>query len=599
MTDFCGRVTAAGGMISQLAASSVTEYLGCQVLMQGYIADRADLIRQLGLDALSLRSDGELIVHGFRKWGCELQARVLGEYAAVVFDRQQKTALLTHDALGLVSLFYVLGPESIAFSSSLVELIDAARCQTIDGEYLADFLVNGCMTSERTPYPSIRRLVPGRSLWWSGGKTREIETWSLADNRPVTCRDDREYEEIFRALLKAGVTASIGRTGTTWIALSGGLDSSSVACMASDIGAGGLAAYSIISPKWPEADEQDWMRAVIDRCGMPWHTIDIDTMLPFSRLPIGFDGEPTHTAINEEQLRIENELLGANGVSTMLTGHGGDTVLCGSPGSLPSHLADPVFALKFDIAFRGMANWRNGRSDRRSYSYWILRTLVGPTLDHLLGRRAHVPLSRNRLPPWINRDYANEMRLARRARTRLAPPCREPGRQTFAEAVWAQAMSMAVVPRHRMGFELRNPLMYRPLVEFMSGIPWDQKLRPRSDRYLQRRALKGVLPEKIRRRATKGNGNPPLVEGLRQSKDWVAYLCDNPLMAERGIVDASEWRKSVQLATVGRTHDDMLFLTAVAIEAWLKQLNEHRRQASARLRQFGPQQRHGASPGSV
>ena len=86
----------------------------------------------------------------------------------------------------------------------------------------------------------------------------------------------------------------------------------------------------------------------------------------------------------------------------------------------------------------------------------------------------------------------------------------------------------------------------------------------------------------MRRRASKGNGNPMLVEGLRRSRDWPAFLCDTPLMAERGIIDAAAWRKAVRQASVGQTYQDKFFLAAVAVEAWLKQLADHRARTAAR-----------------
>jgi len=131
---------------------------------------------------------------------------------------------------------------------------------------------------------------------------------------------------------------------------------------------------------------------------------------------------------------------------------------------------------------------------------------------------------------------------------------------------------MAGAPASLLTHEVRSPLLYRPLVEFMYSIPWGQKLRPRCDRYLQRRALKGVLPEAVRRRGTKASGSAALIEGLRRSKDWIPYLCDTPLMAEAGIADADEWRRSVRQAAVGQTHGDCYFLAGVAVETWLRGL---------------------------
>src|SRR6202011_2848592 len=167
--------------------------------------------------------------------------------------------------------------------------------------------------------------------------------------------------------------------------------------------------------------------------------------------------------------------------------------------------------------------------ERRSLTYWFSRALARPAFAHLRGEQVQ-GADAARLPPWFARDYAAAMQLERRARRRLATRCPQPGRQTTWDAVWASAFASLGVQQRRASFDFRYPLMYRPLVEFMYAVPWEQKLRPRCDRYLQRRALAGILPEVVRRRASKGSGNPSMVEGLRRSRDWFGYLCDTPLI---------------------------------------------------------------------
>ena len=571
---FSGGITRSGAFDSNGAAQP-EGHLGCRILTCGFIAGREALCEQLGLARPLRPSDCELLAHAYRAWGRDLQAHVLGEYAAVVYDQREQTALLTHDALGVTPLFYSRRAGGIAFATDIIDLIDDDAAAMVDDEYLADFLAWGFTTTERTPYTPIRRVLPGHSMVWSSGELRALRTWNLSDAPNVRCRDDAEYEERFRALLSAGVRAARGPSGPTWVSLSGGLDSSSIAAIAARDDAHDLAAYSVVSSTWPEADESRWMRAVVEHCNLPWHTVEIETMLPFSQLPGGFHGEPTHAVIGEQQLQIENTLLRSHGANVMLSGHAGDVVLCASQGDVPTHLADPLFDGNALGALRAMNAWRNGARDGRSWSHWLLRSLVEPAADHVRGRRVR-SVDRTVLPPWFEPAYARATRLEQRMSRRVATHCRTPGRQMLWDALWMMSTATASVPRRRMTYATRNPLLYRPLVEFMWGIPWEQKLRPRCDRYLQRRALKGVLPELVRRRATKGSGNPSMVEGLRRSRDWFGYLCDTPLIAERGIVDAGRWRLAVRQAGVGQTHDDRFFLAAVAVEVWLKQLRVHR-----------------------
>jgi asparagine synthetase B (glutamine-hydrolysing) len=144
-------------------SSTAEEHLGCQVLVRGYIADRASLCRELGLDATRRFSDGELLVHAFRHWGRDLQAHVLGEYAVVILDQKTGDALLTHDALGITPLFYAQRASGLSFATDLIDLVDEEASASLDESHLASFMALGFITSERTPYLSIQRLLPGQS----------------------------------------------------------------------------------------------------------------------------------------------------------------------------------------------------------------------------------------------------------------------------------------------------------------------------------------------------------------------------------------------------------------------------------------------------
>ena len=313
------------------------------------------------------------------------------------------------------------------------------------------------------------------------------------------------------------------------------------------------------------------MRAVLDRYPSPWHPIDAETLLPFSGSPEQILDEPSSSAIFVERRRAINTLLASHGVERLLTGLGGDAVLCASPGRVPAHLSDALFSARPADAFRDVAEWKAGSPDQRSWSYWLLRGLLAPAATHLF-RRSILTTPRHPLPPWLDRDFASRMRIGARAGRPLAPRCPRPSEQDLADALWINALATSSVPARQRSYEIRSPLPYRPLVEFMYAVPWHQKLRPKCDRFLQRRALKGILPELVRRRAGKAGASWEMVEGLRRSPRWVECLCDSPKIASLGIADRERWRQAVAQAAVGQTHGDVFFLAGVAVELWLKGL---------------------------
>jgi len=575
--SFSGRLSLHAGLETAGFENSPApaEHLGCRVLFHGSIANSSELGRQLGMAGDS--STFAVLAAAYRTFGNDLPVHVLGEYAAIIHDPGSGQALLTHDSMGLAPLYISECQEGLIFATHLVDILDATANDLLDEEYLADYIAMGVITTERTPYLGIRRLMPGRSMLWNNGRLIETVHWSLAAAPLLSIGTEEATEERFRQLLEEAVRGAMVESSTVWTHLSGGLDSSSVACIAAKLGAPRLAAYSAYAPNLSRADERRWMREVIDFWGMPWHLHDIETTLPFAKPPGAFLGEPAVSVISEAQLRSEDELIAAHGIETMLTGYGGDAVLGAFQGPVPVHLADPLFAFQPLAALRGIEAWRMQSGERRSRSYWILRGLAEPALRHALG----LPVSATTLLPlqgWISLGYARKMGLEKRRSLLLAPRCRTPSLQHLADSLLIAALQLSVAKQRRpSGTTLRSPLMYRPLVEFMAGLPADQNLQPRCDRFLQRRALKGILPEAIRRRAGKGVGSAPIVQGLARSPEWVDYLTKDSRMADLGIADPANWKLSVRQASLGQTHGDQFFLAGVAVEVWLRQLEEHKR----------------------
>lgn len=532
----------------------------------GKIHDSRALSECLGL---AVDSDGvELIVAAYRRWGIKAADHVLGEWSAVVVDRERCRAVLMHDSLGLGLLYLSLSPDGGTAASHL-EDIAALERRDIDEGYLLDYLRTGYYTTAATPYVGVQRLLPGCAIEVGVTQCREHRLWSVAEIATIYDRSEANLAEEMRDLLDRAVKASAETVGGNWVSLSGGLDSSTIACIAAVAGTSGLGAYSIFAPGHPDSNEQQWMEAVVEHHGIDWHPVDGDDILPFSELPTFQTPEPSVSVIDSLAIRTLNAMCRDHDVSTLMTGSGGDVLLGTYLGSSPVHLSDGLFDGTFGQSLRALGAWQRECHVQRPLSYWAWHGMVKPAVAHVF----HRPVSGSQHPPlpfWFSAEARARTGRPAHRRMTLAPRARTPGRQYTADLVWAGAMGTAGAPRRELAYQRRAPLLYRPLVEFLVGLPWDMKIRPRCDRYLQRRALEGILPEKVRRRAVKTAGSWSLIEGLRKSHLWQDYLCDDPQLAKIGLVDRNDWRLAVAQAAHGQTHGDMFLLSAVAIEVWLK-----------------------------
>jgi asparagine synthetase B (glutamine-hydrolysing) len=204
------------------------------LLWRGFISNTDELSQEAHGRGLHIRtgSIGELFAAAYRCWGDAMQSHVAGEYSLAIFDDRNATLLLTHDAFGLVPMFYRPVSTGVIFASHLEDLVPAAGLEDLDEEYIADYVADCFYSCERTPFRSIRRVGFARSIICRSQRIIERQTFSFS-NASLALADDREYEERFVLLLSqavAGARKTQGKTqGPVWTELSGGLDSSTVA----------------------------------------------------------------------------------------------------------------------------------------------------------------------------------------------------------------------------------------------------------------------------------------------------------------------------------------------------------------------------------
>jgi asparagine synthase (glutamine-hydrolysing) len=546
-------------------------YWQCQLLWRGYLVNRDDILREAKQRQARLRdgSDAELMALAYRWWGETTASRLLGEYALAIYDEPTSSLFLTNDSFGLLPLFYSVSTPGLVFGSHLEDMVAVTGVGELDEDFIADYVSSSFHPPERTPYRAIRRLNFGHSATWTGHKFRVVRTWR-PDGAAAATVSNREYEEQFLSLLNDAVMGALQGDGPVWSELSGGLDSSSVVCVGSRSGRRSFEAISLVYDRYAQADESSWMRSVLAQYQIPWHVIDGDAVLPFAELPDRFCGEPGLPMIDWSYRRRYQALIDQHGVAAVLTGQGGDLVFFGA-GTEPYYLADLARRLELARLWTQLRCWQSADRRQRSMLHWAVNYVLQP----LFGTMRKPPRRAGWRPdtsPWIDADYAHRMALDERGGRQLSGDYDTiDQRWCFDELVrlCGRVANLNQVPQR---FEFRHPLLYRPLVEFMFALPPDQKFNPHADRFLQRRALEGILPEPLRQRREKTIFDQPFYEGLRNGKAWTSALTSAPRVIERRIVDREQWPEEVARARLGHTHSLAQFQAIATLEIWLQQL---------------------------
>jgi asparagine synthase (glutamine-hydrolysing) len=208
------------------------------IAVNGEIYNHTQLRSQLGLSHFRSRSDSEVVLHGYQKWGLEgLLERMDGMYALAIHDRAKSKLILARDRVGIKPLYYARIGAWFAWASELkaLERFLYAEALEYDGTALYDFLAYRYIPTPKTPYRQIHKLPAARSLQLNT-QTGHLDLrcyWTLQPqslNRP---KDEIAAE--LREKITNSVRTQIMADVPLGTFLSGGIDSTIVTNHASSM----------------------------------------------------------------------------------------------------------------------------------------------------------------------------------------------------------------------------------------------------------------------------------------------------------------------------------------------------------------------------
>jgi len=167
---------------------------------------------------------------------------------------------------------------------------------------------------------------------------------------------------------------------------------------------------------------------------------------------------------------------------------------------------------------------------------------------------------RSKMPLWLAPGFVDQVRASEQDPWRAGPRLYDnPAR----ERQYRSILRTANVARFIRVADERQPLLYRPLVEFALALPWEHLLRPDQDRVIQRRSLRGILPERIRLRASKGrNTSSLLLRGLRESWPKLQPLTVGRRLAQLDLVQPQPFQAACERLRHGLVADQLMNVPA-------------------------------------
>lgn len=490
--------------------------------------NREELLEALGQSDRAI-SDSGLVLAAYRRWGEECPSRLLGDFAFALWDGGRQVLFCARDHFGVKPFYYHLGTDRLVLASELKALFAVAGIEpNVDERHMAAILAGFIDETHDTHYIGVSRLPPAHALVVTATGSRQWAYWQLEPSVAVPRPDNSEH---FLSLFEQAVTARMRGSNAVGTMLSGGLDSSSIAMVASRLQAGGdkLATFSLAFDPQSGMDERPFIEAVLARGDFAANFIPVNDHAPFSDFEAVLrEQEGIFLATGLSVSRQLYPAAAGKSLRVILDGFGGDEVVSHGYGLL-RELAQSGQWIALRRELRAFADTYGDNRDRLLLTFLTsygpgrhLRPLVraiARARSHLVRSGMDAPQT----PAWrrfINKDFASRTDLFERigAHARLS---RETASSEAAYHRWlisspgvAHGFEVLDKTAASAGIEPRYPFWDKRLVEFCVALPASEKLQQGWSRSILRRAMDGILPPVVQWRRDKVDFKANLVIGL-------------------------------------------------------------------------------------
>lgn len=309
------------------------------VVFDGRLDNRAEVIAGLKRPVAPDVPDEDLILAAWQSHGTALVDHLIGDYAISVHDAETGALHLMRDHMGVRPLYVLEADGKVAFASSLVPLLALPFCaHDWDLQYVADYLNVIKVAHDDTPYRAIRTVPPATVMSWDADERTSRKYWTLPQHDDFSDITDAEATAMFRKLFAQAVRDRCPPKGAVASELSGGLDSTSVALVASDhLSSNGrrLQAFSHALPDTAAArgiiaeDERPQIETVLAAAKDVDHqflTEAEDNLLDTLRRSLRHHGGPPRSDLNDIVSTLPKALADQD-IRVLLSGFGGDQLV--------------------------------------------------------------------------------------------------------------------------------------------------------------------------------------------------------------------------------------------------------------------------------
>ena len=529
--------------------------------------------------------DTETVLHLYEEHGQDCVDYLRGMFAFAIWDKRNQQLFIARDRLGVKPLYYVhTNDGSLYFASEIKALLEARALKPeINYGALPDYLANHGTSKDETLFEGVKRLLPGHTLTWNDGEVKIRQYWdvSFADEGAESGRRDQdliaEWTDLFRTSVRLRLMADV----PLGMFLSGGIDSSAIAAVMSQMVDEPIKTFSVAFAD-REANELTYARMVAEKFKTDHHEVVVTPQEFFAALPqmVWQEDEPLAHPSSVPLYFVSR--LAAKHVKVVLTGEGSDELLGGYeryyktlynlalgpnyhrlvPGPVRSAIRTRIRTLSLDSRVRHKLSrtFLCLSPDIENLYFDNFAVFTRAMQSELLSESAREQIGA--IDPYRDmRDYFETTD----AHSLLNRMLYTDTKTYLHELLMKQdQMSMAA------SIESRVPFLDHKLVEFTVRLPERLKLRHGwTTKYVLRRAMKDLLPEPILTRKKMGFPVPVGKWFREEFRPVIAEYVLSDRAAARGIFDPEFVTALVARHLAGENHSERLW-ALLNFEMWLR-----------------------------
>lgn len=557
------------------------------ITFDGRVDNREELFTALEIaqGAWEAMSDAVLVLAAYRQWGEECAGKILGDFAFAIGDQAQRKIFCVRDAMGIKPFFYFLDDQKFVFASEMQAIFASGEVERrADLTAVARYLTGDFANPEQTLYQGVGRLPARYALTVNKERVDKRAYWDLDPTRTVRYANDAEYAEHFREILSAAVRSRLRSRTPIGARVSGGLDSSSVACVAQ----GELTADPNLAPSMEifsntfeglRCDERPFIEDVVAKTGAK---ANFFPFLADAHNEPRCEAEKYPDTFYHPGMLVNVPMcseMRERGFHVAFEGIGGDELL--APGC--EHVTDLIDQRNLSEAWREMRRISDACGFGFSallYSYGVI-PFVPRFLKRVLRPLRQILQARD-VERCVRVEYRRRAGKPRGTSSRREAKYGTRAQQRIYDVLYAGWNALIAVEgieafSARFGIEVRYPFLDRRVAEFVIGLPAEQRWRGQS-KFILREAMHGILPESVRTRRGKADFSSLLESELTgKYAGKIRHAFANSSLAAAGILDREKLLglfDMYQAKRDSRFANDILFLAGM--EFWFQQANDWR-----------------------